>query len=345
MRTVILISLLTLFSFTGVHAATIDVYTGEAVVESKDAGERRRALPLALENALQKFSGLRSFEDYPLVEPALTTAQSILVSVYYRSVETTNADGSESEELRLVAKFSSKSIDEMARTLQLPLWQPERDPIDIWVVVDDGLDRRIMPVEFAYTWRAMADVAAWRGLPANWPVADEEGLYTVDAQLLWGGYTEDLGIQKGSGAMITAARREGPEWSVRSNLTYKDQTWTWRLQDIDLQAALTESMQQAIDVISAANIIVASDLGVQLHELTVTGLRNAVDYRRCLGYLQQLSLVEHVSLVSAQAGTVTFRLELNALPHYLQDALADGQFLELDEDKGNYLLLSDAADS
>jgi len=339
MRKILLISLLAWLSITAIQATTIDIYTGEATVESKDAGERRRALPKALKNVLQKFSGLRSFEDYPQVEPALGLASSILVSFHYRNVETVFADGSEGDELRLVAKFSENSIDELGLSLQLPLWQTERATTDIWVVVDNGLDRKIMPVEFAYTWGAMADVAATRGFPVNWPEADEEGRYLIDAQLLWGGYTEDLGIGHGSSAMIVAARREGLEWSVRSNLTYNKQNWTWRIQNIDLQAALTQSMQEAVDLAAAANTITASDLGTQVHELTVAGLGDAGDYERCLGYLQQLSVVDQVSVVSAQPGNVTFRLALNALPQYLEETLLAGRFLEFDEDERNYFLL------
>ena len=339
MRKISLILLLAWLPVTSIQAAEIDIYTGEAVVASKDAGERRRALPLALKNVLQKFSGLGSFADYPQLKPALASASSILISFYYRNVETVFADGSEVAELRLVAKFSENSVDELARTLQLPRWQTERDLTDIWVVVDNGLDRRIMPVEFAYTWEAMAEVAAARGFPVNWPEADEEGRYLIDAQLLWGGYTEDLGIGHGASAMIVAARREGLEWSVRSNLTYNNQNWTWRIQDVDLQAALTQSMREAVDLVAAANTIAASDLGTQLHELTVTGLGNPDDYRRCLGYLQELSVVNQVSVVSAQPGNVTFRLELNALPHYLEDALIGGGVLQFDQYELNYSLL------
>ena len=71
----------------------------------------------------------------------------------------------------------------------------------------------------------------------------------------------------------------------------------------------------------------------------MTGLGGAGDYERCLTYLQQLSVVNQVAVVSAQPGNVTFRLELNALPQYLEETLLGGQFLEFDEDELNYLLL------
>ena len=78
MRTLLLILLLATVPFPGSQAATIDIYRGEAVVESKDAGVRKRAVPLALENVFQKISGLRSFEDYrPAVPVRWPTAPVI----------------------------------------------------------------------------------------------------------------------------------------------------------------------------------------------------------------------------------------------------------------------------
>lgn len=339
MRTLILILLLALMPITAVKAATVDIYTGEAVVESKDPAERRRALPLALRHVFEKYSGLRDFSAYPQLDSALANASSIVLSFHYRNAEFTRADGSDGEELRLVAAFSSDRVDELARSLELPLWPPRRDPVNAWVVIDNGLDRQVMPVEFAYAWEAMRDIADQRGLPVNWPSPNADGTYMVDAQLLWGGYTEDLQVGQGSGAMISAARREGPVWNVRSNLTYRDQSSTWRVQNIDLQAALADSMQLAVDQVAATNTIAATDLGTWMHSLEVAGLGSAADYSRCLGYLQQLSVVDGVSVESARAGSVIFMLELNALPEYLEDALRDGRVLAADEEGRGYYLL------
>lgn len=339
MRLTLFFLLLILLPFSGVQAALPDLYSGEAVVETKDESERRRALPLALENVLQKLSGIRSFEDYPEVRPALRAAPSMMLSFHYRNAEYMLPDGTDIEELRLVVRFSGQRVDELARNLKLPIWQPERSPTEIWVVVDDGLDRKILPVEYAYAWQAMADAAGWRGLPIVIPEPDEDGQFVVDAQLLWGGYSEDLAPGPESGALIAAARREGALWSVRSNLTYRGQTWTWRQQDLNLQTALAESVQQAADMIASANSIAHSDRGAWVQELLVTGLGQQEDYSRCLAYLQGLSVVTDVGVVSAEPGTVKFRLELNALPQYLEDALLDGRVLEFDEKEQSYLLL------
>lgn len=320
MRTVVVILLLILLPAGTGFAAPAGLYTGEVLVESKQKSERNRALPLALKQVLQKLSGRASFDDYPLVEPVLDRAASIVVSFYYRNVKSILADNSVASQLRLVARFSEAEVNQLLRKLQLPLWLAERQPVEIWVVVDDGTGRRIMPVEYAYTWESMNKIAAARGLPVSWPEPDEEGIFPVDAQVLWGGYTEDIAGVDGA-VMIAAARREGAQWSVRINLDYGRRNWAWRQHDVDLQQALSDSMHEAVNLLAAANSIAATDQGKWLHELTVTGIGGAEDYRRCLDYLQNLSVVDRVSVTSASRGMIRFSLELNAMPFYLDEAL------------------------
>jgi hypothetical protein len=339
MRTILLLVILILAPLACRADALADLYVGEAPVADQGGAERQRALPLALENVLQKLSGLRSFDDYALLNPALEQAPDLLLSYHYENAEMTLADGSETEELRLVARFAESAVDEMARALQLPLWQPQRQPLTAWLIIDDGQARRIMPVEFGYTQQSMEDVARRRGLPLQWPSPDADGAYSVDEQILWGGYTEDLAASRNEGVLIAAARREGPEWGLRINVGYLGQHWTWRLNDIDLQAALTEGVQQAVDQIAAVNTIAASDLGRWQQEVTVSGLGGAEDYRRCFNYFQSISVVEEVAVIAAQPGTVKFRLMLSALPRYLEEALEAGDVLERSAVAGRYVLL------
>jgi hypothetical protein len=323
---------------------SLELYTGEIPVADQGESERRRALPLALEQVLQKLSGLRQFDDNPLVDLSLDRAPEILLSYYFRNVRYPLADGSQASELRLVARFSEPAVDEMVRTLQLPLWQPDRQPFVMWLVVDTGIDRRIMPVEYAYLEHALTDVAQRRGLPLQWPETGPEGEYAVDLALLWGGYTEDLPRVEGEGVIIAAARREGLEWSVRINLGFDGLHQAWRLSDIDLQAALTEGLEAVVDQVAALNTIQASDIGSWSEELVVNGLKGPDDYRRCLNYLQRISIVEEVAVVFARPGTVTFRLGLSALPDYLQRSLDSGGVLERSESGNAYDFVGAASD-
>ena len=92
MRIILLIFPLILLPAANAFSAPAGLYTGEVLVENQQRSERNRVLPLALKQVLQKLSGKGSFDDYPLVEPLLDSAASIVVSFHYANVESALAD-------------------------------------------------------------------------------------------------------------------------------------------------------------------------------------------------------------------------------------------------------------
>lgn len=318
-------------------AADVDVYTGAAKVADTSVAERNRALPLALANVLQKYSGLRSLEDVEGAAEATAMAPGILVTFYYDNFELPLADGRLLEERRLLARFTPSSVDELARELRLPFWRPSRPALELWVVVDDGRGRSVMPLELDYLQNVLDDVAQNRGQPLLWPRPDEDGMYPVDMQLLWGGYTEELASATGVGVLILAARREGVEWGVRANLGFRGKHLSSRLRDIDLERALTEGLQWAIDGVAANSAIQADELFASSRDVIVSGLNSAADYQACLAYLQGLSVVDSVTVSAARPGEVTFVLSLNALPQYLLEYFERDGLLVPSEDGAAWL--------
>ena len=153
----------------GVAVAANELYAGEIAVLTQSEAERVAAVPEALIQVLQKISGQRELPASPELDDALSNADKLLLSFGYRSVSRIDPDGIESEELHLVARFMPTETDRLARQLELPRWQQERPPVQVWAVVDDGLGRDLKPVEFTYAWQSMEDVAAIRGLPLSWP--------------------------------------------------------------------------------------------------------------------------------------------------------------------------------
>ena len=336
----ILVSTCAVFAHMGsLLAIDSGLYTGEAQVADQSAAEQKRAMPLALLQVLQKVSGLRTFEAYPDLAPAIRNAGALAVTFYFSDRELPLPDGEVSEQTYLVVEFSGAAVADLAKSLQLPIWKPERRPLTVWFVVDDGSSRAIMPVELEYAWDGVAAIASARGMPVVRPQPDESGVYAVDPQLLWGGYTEELVESGPADALVIAARREGQDWNVRMNMDYMGQVRSWRNRNPDIQLALAEGMNMAIDEIVALNSIAAADQGQQTMEVSVAGIARVGDYARCLAYLQKLSLVERVEVLAAVPGKVTFSLTLNALPEYLLSALeADGILTPL-KTAGEYSLL------
>jgi hypothetical protein len=324
--------------------AAEELYQGRAVVADQSPAEQARGTRAALQQVLGKLSGLHEFEAYPGVADALSSASKIVMAFYYENRPVTLPDGSKTEDLLLVANFSPQAVDQIRKDLQLPRWKPEREALTIWPIVDDGLERHILPIEFEYAWLGLADLAIDRGMPLRWPEADENGEYAADVQLLWGGYTDELSGAESTAAvtgetLVIAALQDGPEWNVRMNLDYEGLRWSERFRGVDLETVLRQGLNLAIDQIVAASSIAATESGDWQVEITVTHLTNSEGYNRCLAYLQGLSVVESVAVNSVTAGKVHFSLQLNASPEYLQQYIAAGKTLRASGIEGEYQLL------
>ena len=328
MKKILLIIIALQLSVT--HAvADINLYAGEVLVSSQSQADRDVAIPDALIQVLQKVSGQRELAVSPTLDEVLNDANRLLRSYRYTRVDLTAADGSITQELRLVAQFMQPEVDQVVQQVGMPRWRQERPAVQLWVVIDDGLNRQLKPLEFGYAWEAVEQIAAMRGLPVSWPELDEEEVQLIDMRLVWGGFTDYL-VERGApedGVAIVAARRVGPQWAVRWNLASGSQNWSWQNSDVNLMYALAEGTHHMADLIAAGNTIAVSDQGVSTIDVSVGEVNSAGAYVRCLEYLQNLSLVSAVEVLGADPGRVHFRLQLNASQEHLSEAFRQGTVL------------------
>lgn len=309
--------------------ADTDLYAGDVAVASQSEADRNQALPGALRQVLQKLTGLRELPAAQVLDDSLRAASSYLLSYHYQRVDQLDPEGNTAKQLHLVARFLPREVDRLVQTSGLPRWPQLRPAVQIWVIIDDGLGRRLQPLEYEFAWQAAERVADTRGLPIIWPELDEEEKQLIDTSLVWGGFTDYL-IEKGAppdGVAIVAAGRQGPVWNLRWSLTSGQQNWNWTSDDTQLSAAMANGIQQMADNMSASTAILASDQGQWTYEMTVANLLSSADYTRCLNYLQDLDLVTAVDILAAQPGQVHFRVQLNASPAYLSQAFSRGAVL------------------
>jgi hypothetical protein len=328
MQKILLIIIALHLSLTHAWADT-NLYSGEVLVPSQSQADRDAVIPDALIQALQKLSGQRELTVTPVLDEALSNAGRLVRSYRYARVDVTAADGSIVQELHLVVQFMQAEVDLIIQQAGLPRWRQERPEVQLWVVIDDGLNRQLKPLEYEYAWESMERVAAMRGLPVGWPEMDEEEIQLVDMRLVWGGFTDYL-VERGApqdGVAIIAARRVGPQWTVRWNLANGSQNWSWVNSDVNLMYILAEGMHQMADQLAADNTIAVSDQGIWTVDVTIGELNNSNAYVRCLEYLQSLSLVNSVEILGADPGRVQFRLQLNAAREHLSDAFMQGTVL------------------
>lgn len=327
----LLILLLALFSLPGGETmAALDLYTGEVDVSSQSEAERDEAVPLAFAHVLRKLSGLRDLPETPEVEAALAKADALVIAFGYRNVSRLSPDGSELEQLQLEVRFAPGPTDEVLRALRLPRWRPQRAPVVMWVVVDDGRGRSLMPLEYQYAYESARALAIYRGQALDWPGLDPELQAQVDLQLLWGGYTDQL-IADGAdnaGILVAAARREGPVWNVRWSFADNNASNSWRTGGPELGLALEEGVNQLVDLLASINSIDAAGQGVFRTELLLTDLGSSSAYTASLAYLESLSLVDRVTVLGIGPQGLRLELKLNAAPDYLENLLLSDGVLE-----------------
>lgn len=306
---------LLLFAWPG-PGRTADLYSGEATVQNQSESERRAAMPRALAEVLGKHSGLRQLPPAAGLDGALAQAPGLALAFAYRTVAV--GDG---QQLRLVASFSPQGVDQLVRELGLPLWPPRRPPLMAWIVVDEGFGRQLQPAEWQDAWVRLADVAARRGLDLVFP--GPEAAESVDLQLLWGGFTEQLLLSHPeSRPLIAAARRDGAQWQLRMASDIDGRQWSQQYSGTDLAGLLEQGLQQAIDEVAAAARIAPDEQGQTTHAIAVAGLSDGSAYLAMIAYLEALSVVDHVDVRRAQAGRVELQLQLNAAPDVLERVLA-----------------------
>ena len=321
-----IIALLLPFAEAG---ATENLYSGEVVVANQGEDERNAAVPDALIQVLQKLSGQREIGFSPALDEALGNANRLVHSFSYKNIERAGSDGVKFRELSLVAQFRKPEIDTLVQQAGLPRWGQDRPPVQIWVVIDDGLSRQFKPVEYVYAWEAMENIAAMRGLPLVWPDLDEEELQLVDMGLVWGGFIDYL-VERGAppdGVAIVTIRRDGPYWALSWTAGNGQEKWSWHNSDQELLFALVDGIHQMTNRFAASNTIEASAQSAWSFDVTIGEINSAQDYAACLDYLGGLSLVTDVAVVGADPGFVHFVLQLNASPEHLSGIFSRGATL------------------
>ncbi len=323
------------------NAQSLDLYAGEVPVKGKGEAERRQAIPSALIHTLQKLSGQREIEPSPQLDLALAGAERMMLAFHYDEVRRLLPDGSSQPETWLVVNFLPDAVDGVARELELPRWRQERPPLTFWVLLDDGSGRRLLPLEYEYAWDAMSQVAHQRGLPILRPEIDPEAPPAIDLQLVWGGFTEQVPkpASPSGGIVVVAARRLGPEWQLRWTYDSGLETAGWRSQDLNLSIALTDGLHRLTDLVADRDSIRAAAGASWQLSLSVSGLDGPEAYARCLSYLDGLSPVDELVVVSAAPGQVVFRLVLNAEPRYFHEVLLRDRVLESGTAPDSYRLV------
>lgn len=309
------------------------LYSAEVAVDQRS--ETGAAVQLAaLDRVLARLTGRFDAELVAELGLGASDLSDLVLSQQLVRRNIVTEDGQAEEQLRLQVDFDEPSINQLLRDNALPRWGRERPAVLLWAVVEDTAGTRFL--ESPRLEYVVRDQARRAGLEVVRPLRDAMDLAEISLQDVRGGFLSSAEASAGRyGAEVIAmldlrlieSDPENPRWSGR---------WRWRVEGsetgLNQSAADAESLiRTGIERLAsslAARYAVA-DAGGEMSswQVAVDGIVDEVQYAEVLGYLDNLSVVEGVRVVSAADRRVVF--ELRAGGEDIASYLALGGLLEL----------------
>jgi uncharacterized protein len=286
-------------------AGGAEIYQVTVPIADRSEAAQTAAFQMALKVVLIRVTGRRGADEDPALAPLVGNARRYVQQ--YRAAA----------DKQLWVAFDGPAIERWLTQNNQPVWGQERPPIYVWLTEQTGPQGGTL-VTGADTSELKHDIDAeadTRGITLIWPSAadlqknnlDYAGVNnTPPAALL------EIGRRSGGeAALVGHASNATAAASVRWTLVFQDRS-------SDISGAL-EGVDRAADIYAAQ---FAASGGIVAVDIEVSGINDLKDYAAVQAYLESLTFVSHVGVLSLSADTVRFHLMTRGGAESLQHALA-----------------------
>lgn len=316
--------LLSLASWQSVRAAIIeDLYDAKIAVDDQSQRTQNKAFSLALKQVLVKVRGNSDLLGNPKIKSALTKSTRYVRSYSYEKIES---------QLYLVISFDPQRVENVIRSSGFPVWDKRRPESLIWLAIKPSGDstRQIAtPTEFSEIYQQLNDSAAKRGITLMFPLWDLDDIQTLGVYDIWGGFSSQISnaSERYLVPSVLSARLY-PTLSQSSDVTANDESqfqWSadWTLIE---GRSLSAGQVQGDSPLMIADALIdaladqlslkyAIDLAQFDHadskvQIIVNNIDSLNYYSLALKSLENMSVVNVVTLIKQQGARATFELDL-----------------------------------
>jgi len=262
---------------------------------------------------------LRDARAQPLLQQAPRFVQS------YRYRETP-------EGLVLEVQFDARAVRRALIEQGLPLWGRTRPLTLVWLVVQEGGERRLLGEDSAHpALAAIRATARERALPLAFPLLDLEDQMALGVTDVWAGFVDRIAraSQRYAPEAVLVGRLyrdlAGSEWVGRWQLLEEGEVIDrWQVRG-DLDWVAGEGVERAADDLAARYAQRPGESAVV--RLWVMGVAALGDYARVGRYLAGLSMVEGVAPAVVEGGRLGLDVRLRGDLKGLTRAIALGSVL------------------
>jgi len=326
------------------HAATVGyLFLAAVPVADQSVEVRQQGMRTALEAVLIKVTGLGDAASRPQTQALLANAAPLVDQ--YRYISRPGANGV--KKLYLAVQFDEQAVQQGLRKYSVQAWGQERPQVLV-VLAGKALKQSFLLGEknagkdVAAARQAIKAMAARRGLPVKLPVLDAFDSANVAFADVWAGNYDPLpGVARRYQSNVVlvgqALTKNGSVWQVRWTLLEQGQSVdTWLSPQGTLAKAAGSGVQGLTDRL-VARFFAAPALNVPSQAIApiaaptaangdlivdVLGVSSLQAYADVVTYLQGLSLVTQLNVVTVDGDRLRCGLQLQGSPRQLQQAIA-----------------------
>ncbi len=345
---VLLFVIITFLSSMTLEAVEVkDLYQASVAINSQNSSDRGPALQKALAAVMIKVGGEKSVLDNEIIKKSLSNFRLYLNQYQYqqKSLQIADKQGN-TKQLFLFASFNAEKINQLFQKANLPLWGSLRPQVLLWLVDEQGLTRSIISNSSASNLSFMVnEFSAQRGLPIMMPLMDLTDANQIKLSDVWGRFQqpikeasnryrpEAIAVMRISNASLVKLDFTDKEVTELSDCGLlctqpqtKEQTYVldWSLLDwgvikgqqklsqpykgVDPQALLQQGLSDITELIYQRYAL--STTGQNDFVIEVKNIDSLVNYVDVFDFLNNLSSVKSVTLLSAKGSAWRFNLQL-----------------------------------
>lgn len=300
-----------------------NLYSAEVAVASQSTSDREQALKNALRAIFVKVGG-KTIE-HPLVDQAIKNYNFYVTQYQYvRSNKVT----------KLNVTFDEAKVNRLFKDSDLAIWGRLRPQVLVWLIQEEGFERNIISSTSESSLpQVIDDFSQLRGLPLVMPIMDLTDLTAITATDVWGRFSQPVAqasarymaeavvvIRVSNSSLINdddpildcalcQDKNIAVDWSLMTD-AQRDQVQVFSEQYLgdNVNTLLVEALSDITDIIYQQYALSTSNNNE--FEIDVANIASLADLIAVSDFLQELSAVQSVQLVSAQGTNRRFKLSL-----------------------------------
>lgn len=292
------------------------LYQVEVPVVSQSVADRKAAAGLALTEVLQRVSGQAALPDSTQLRLAVSQPDR-----YYDQFRYQRSDIDGSPVLRV--DFSAPAVNDLSKSLELPLWWANRPRIILWSLDQGGGVISTQDLEFA---QALQLRARQRGVPLVLPVADESGAIDVSTRAIQQSDFDALSAYslRYQAELIAVGKVTGTPGNLDGRWLMKlaGRTRILSTRGADAAQVGAQLADKLADMLAARFAVVGTAGEIKV---LVAGVSDPRQYAALLQYLGSLAFVDDTLVTALAGGQITLALQTQASQDkFLQLVAVDG---------------------